>query len=162
MLLDYIVYTYLCFWQDWSKRSNHMKAALLFLASFTTFYLLKDRIPALFTYKPSYVTTVTNTPTPTPTPSKTEIIAEISRVFEPEGTHIVVQAINCFYSESGLRWDAYNGSNKNGTNDGGVAQINSIHKIDDRFDYKQNIKKAHEIYKSRGNSFKAWYGPRCN
>lgn len=90
-----------------------------------------------------------------------QIVAYITKKFAPEGKHVVVQAINCFYSESGLRSNAV-GVNKNGTNDVGVAQINSIHGMstEDRMDYKKNIDKAYKIYKSRGN-WSAWYGKGC-
>lgn len=101
-------------------------------------------------------------PTPTPTPTDKEVIDEITRVFEPEGKHIIVRAINCFYSESGLRWDAV-GTNKNGTHDGGVSQINDVHglTLDERLDYKVNIQKAYEIYLRNGSSFRPWYAIGC-
>lgn len=91
----------------------------------------------------------------------TEIIAYITKKFEPEGKHVVIQAINCFYSESGLRSNAV-GVNKNGSNDVGIAQINSIHGMstEDRMDYKKNIDKAYKIYKRRG--WEAWYGKDCH
>lgn len=90
-----------------------------------------------------------------------QIVGYITKVFAPEGKHVVIQAINCFYSESGLRNDAI-GKNNNGSNDVGVAQINSIHgmSIKDRMNYKKNIDKAYKIYKSRGN-WSAWYGRGC-
>lgn len=90
-----------------------------------------------------------------------KIVAYITKKFSPEGKHVVVQAINCFYSESGLRSNAV-GVNKNGSNDVGVAQINSIHGMstEDRMNYKKNIDKAYKIYKSRGN-WSAWYGKGC-
>lgn len=102
---------------------------------------------------------------PTPSPITTDVIvAEIARVFEPEGKHVVVQAINCFYSESGLRAEAINDKNTNGTTDAGVAQINDVHKmsVKDRLDYKKNIAKAYQIYKGRGSNWSAWYGKLCN
>ncbi len=94
-------------------------------------------------------------------PTKANIIAYIAKVFENEGTAVQVRAINCFYSESGLRTDAVSPTNKNGTIDRGVAQINSIHgmKPEDAHDFKKNIDKAYQIYKRRG--FSAWYGKAC-
>lgn len=89
-----------------------------------------------------------------------EITEYIVKKFEPEGRQVAVKALACFISESGLRNNAV-GVNKNGTNDVGVAQINSIHGMstEDRMDYKKNIDKAYQIYKSRG--WKAWYGAYC-
>lgn len=100
-------------------------------------------------------------PTPTPTPSeKVQIVAYITKLWEKHGTAEVVRAINCFYSESGLRSEAY-GVNRNGSNDAGVAQVNSIHgmSVEDRMDYKKNLDKAYQIYLNRG--WDAWYGSRC-
>lgn len=96
-------------------------------------------------------------------PTLENIVAYITKVFEPEGKHIVVRAINCFYSESGLRPDAVNTSNSNGTVDRGIAQINSIWKMkpEDAHNYRKNIDKAYEIYK-RSGSFRPWYGKACN
>lgn len=89
---------------------------------------------------------------------KSEIIAYIAKVFEPEGTAIQVWAIKCFYSESGLRTDAYN-FNSNGTSDTGVAQVNSIHGKSNLTDWKTNINVAYGIYKRSGKG--AWYGKDC-
>lgn len=104
--------------------------------------------------------------TPTITPSELEsIVAYITRVFEPEGKDVVVQAINCFYSESGLRPDAVgHNSDSVGSTDWGIAQLNSYwQNLTDaeRTTIKANIDKAYKIYKGRGN-FSAWYGKRCN
>ena len=103
---------------------------------------------------------MTNMPSPTPTPKRSEVIAYIAKTFEPEGPQVMVKAIECFYSESGLRWNAQN-TNTNGTHDGGVAQINSVHKMGvEVFDYKANIDKAYAMYKRQG--FRPWYGKLCN
>lgn len=93
---------------------------------------------------------------------KEKIVAYITRLWEKHGTDQVVRAINCFYSESGLRTDAY-GVNTNGTDDAGVAQINSIHGLskEERFNWKKNLDKAYHIYTSWGNSWSAWYGKLC-
>lgn len=101
------------------------------------------------------------TPTPTPEPTLENIIAYITKKFEPEGKDAVIWAINCFYSESGLRPEAYH-FNTNGTEDRGVAQINSIHGLtpQEAHTFTKNIDKAYEIYKRRGTD--AWYGPSCN
>ena len=99
-------------------------------------------------------------PTPTPTPKRSEVIAYIAKTFEPEGAQVMVKAVECFYSESGLRYNAVN-VNTNGTHDGGVAQLNDVHKmsLEDRMDYKKNIDKAYELYKRQG--FNPWYGKLC-
>lgn len=105
------------------------------------------------------------TPTPTPTELE-EIVAYITRVFEPEGKAVVVRAINCFYSESGLRSHAVGHNNDSvKSSDHGVAQLNDYwHKLTEaeKTSYKANIDRAYKIYKGRGNSFSAWYGKLCN
>jgi len=62
--------------------------------------------------------------------------------------------------ESGGNDNAYNGANRNGSNDAGLWQINSIHVKSgligdkDRFDPEKNVKAAYAIYK--GSGFRAW------
>lgn len=95
-----------------------------------------------------------------------EVVAYITRVFEPEGKDVVVRAINCFYSESGLRPNAV-GHNNDAvkSTDYGVAQLNAYwHKLTDeeKTDFKANIDRAYKIYKGRGDNFSAWYGRLCN
>ena len=50
------------------------------------------------------------------------------------------------------------GINTNGTSDGGLMQINSIHTdlitLKDRFDPTKNVAAAYQIYK--GSTWKAW------
>ena len=89
------------------------------------------------------------------------IVDEISRVFKNEGTKTVAKAIMCFYSESKLNTLAYN-FNSNGTADAGIAQINDVWgmSIEDRQDYRKNIRKAYEIYKKHG--WTPWYGSGCH
>ena len=96
-------------------------------------------------------------------PELVGVIDYITTKFMPEGKDVVVKAINCFYSESGLRPLAYGFNNWNKTADVGVAQINDVHgmSIQERQDYKKNIDKAYELYKSAGKSFSPWYGPLC-
>jgi hypothetical protein len=98
-------------------------------------------------------------------PTKTNIIAYIAKVFEPYGTHNQVRAINCFYSESGLRTEAYN-FNTNGTGDYNVPQINSVHtkRYGTKFmtDWKESILVAEKIFVAAGKSFSPWYGKACN
>lgn len=90
-------------------------------------------------------------------PKLEEMISEIVRVFKPEGKAVVLKAINIAYCESRWNPSAFN-INKNGSTDGGLLQINSVHKLSnsERFDFRLNIKKSHEIYKSWGRSFRAW------
>ena len=123
---------------------------------------IQDKMPRLYQYEPSRDTTEAVAPTPTPPPTDEEVLSYIVEVFSPEGRAVVVKAMNCFYSESGLRWNAVSPVNKNGTRDGGIAQINDVHKLtmEQRLDYKVNINKAYEIYK-RSNNFQAWYGMGC-
>lgn len=113
------------------------------------------------------VVTPTAIPTMTPTPSELpDIVAYIATVFEPEGKAVVVRAINCFYSESGLRSKAVgHNTDKEKSTDYGVAQLNGYwHKLTEaeKTNYKANIDRAYKIYKGRGGNFSAWYGPLCN
>ena len=123
---------------------------------------LSDTSPRLYAYKAIQGNTEVVAPTPTPPPTDEEVLSYIVEVFSPEGRAVVVKAMNCFYSESGLRWNAVSAVNSNGTRDGGIAQINDVHKLtmEERLDYKVNINKAYEIYKSR-KGFSAWYGIGC-
>lgn len=123
------------------------------------------------------IASLTPTTTPTATPEPTiepeaqkselvEVVAYIAKVFEPEGKEIVVHAINCFYSESGLREEAVGQNNDIYlSKDHGVAQLNDHwHNLteEEKTDYRANIEKAYKIYKGRGDNFSAWYGKRCN
>lgn len=60
-------------------------------------------------------------------------------------------------AESRGRSDAY-GVNTNGTSDGGLMQINSIHtdliSLQDRFDPIKNVEAAYQIY--QGSGWRAW------
>jgi len=102
----------------------------------------------------------TPTPSPTPQASLENVVAYIAQVFKSEGSAVVVEAINCFYSESRLNPNAYN-QNRNGTEDRGVAQVNSIHRLTpaEAHNFRKNINKAYEIYQKRG--WAAWYGKGC-
>lgn len=137
-----------------------MKTLLLLIASITIGIWFKPSTPDLFVTMPVKTITEASTPIPTPTPKRSEVIAYIAKTFEPEGAQVMVKAVECFYSESGLRWNAVN-TNKNGTKDGGVSQLNDVHKmtLEERLDYKKNIDKAYELYKRQG--FNPWYGKLC-
>lgn len=124
-------------------------------------------VPAESRQVVAQVATPAATLTPSPTPTELEeVVAYIARKFEPEGKQVVVRAINCFYSESGLRPTAV-GQNKDAhmSKDHGVAQLNDYwHKLTEKqkTDIHANIDKAYDIYKGRGDSFSAWYGKLCN
>lgn len=96
-------------------------------------------------------------------PTKANIVAYIMEVFGKYGTDTGVQAINCFYSESGLRTEAYN-FNNNGSEDRGVAQINSVHGYNpqDLHDFQKNIDAAEKVFLRAGKTFNPWYGKLCN
>lgn len=117
--------------------------------------------PHLFQNQP---VTVIVTPTPTPIPTDSEVIAEVVRVFGEENRHEIIHILNCFYSESGLRWNALH-TNTNGSVDSGVAQINNkAQRVtwEEMQDYKKNIAKAYQIWLKRGKSTNAWYGAACD
>lgn len=116
--------------------------------------------------EPQRVSSTDEVPQPKGPSELESIVAYIARVFEPEGKDVVVRAINCFYSESGLREKAV-GQNSDGpkSKDHGVAQLNDYwHKLseEEKTEYKANIDKAYQIYKGRGGNFSAWYGKACN
>lgn len=71
------------------------------------------------------------------------------------------RAIAIFKCESGLRPNAFNGKNTNGTWDAGLAQINSIHGVSKSMlmDINVNLAVARVIYERAGNSFTPWV---CN
>lgn len=97
-------------------------------------------------------------------PTKTNIISYIAKTFEKEGPAVQVKAINCFYSESGLRENAVNtNTDAVKSKDHGVAQLNDYwHTLttEEKTNFKKNIDRAYQIYKARGN-FSAWYGKGC-
>lgn len=91
-----------------------------------------------------------------------QIIDYIVIKFSPEGDRVVTQALACFISESHLNPQAYH-YNSNATWDFGVAQWNQVHgqTIDQIRDWHKQIDLAYGLYKSSGNSFRAWYGQYC-
>lgn len=95
---------------------------------------------------------------------------EVEAVVRKYFGDIANEALTCFKSESGLRPHAVNYSNRNGTWDIGLAQVNTIHcgKVNatDRNDCKAklldldtNVRVAKQIYDGRG--WNAWYGKAC-
>jgi len=131
---------------------------LLMIGAFLWYYKRSQTLisPVPQSYLPTIVKTVEAKSWDTGDP----IIDEISRVFKNEGTKTVAKAIICFYGESKLNTYAYN-FNSNGTADVGIAQINDVHgmTVEERQDYKKNIKKAYELYKRSG--WKPWYANGC-
>lgn len=102
----------------------------------------------------------TITPTPSPQASLQNIVSYVTAKFESEGPEVVIEALNCFYSESKLDPLA-KGKNRNSSVDVGIAQVNSVHGIpeEELKQYKLNIDAAYAIYKKRG--WDAWYGRGC-
>lgn len=89
-----------------------------------------------------------------------EIMKYVINKFSPFGKDATLWALNCFDSESGYNEKAIN-FNKDGSIDRGVGQVNSVHNFDaDKLmEYKYNVDKTLEIYKSSGKW--AWYGSAC-
>lgn len=153
-----------------SKREYSIASAI-----FITFIILVLRFtpvgeayaPSEFTPNKAYVKEVFVTPTPPAhKPSEKEVIvAYITRLWEKHGTDQVVRAINCFYSESGLRTEAVSqNSDAPKSKDWNVAQLNDYwHNLtpEQKYDLYAGLDKAYEIYKGRGNNFSAWYGKLC-
>lgn len=92
-------------------------------------------------------------------PSIDDVKAEIVRQARIYGVDEVT-ALRIAEAESNFKPKAFNGRNKNGSNDAGVFQINSIHKVPDecRFDYKCNIEWAMKMMKKKGTQ--PWYSSK--
>lgn len=98
---------------------------------------------------------------PTPAYAETSVEGTIRKYFGAGAD----TAIACAKAESGLRPQALNTKNKNGTWDSGLFQINSIHcgklglKGDEckekLYDVETNVKMAKSIHNNRG--WNAWY-----
>ena len=89
-----------------------------------------------------------------------EMIDYIIKVFEPEGSLVVFQALEIAQCESHWRPQAYH-YNTNYTSDYGLFQINTVHVL--RYgtgffhDWKENVNVAYKIYKSSGwNPWVCW------
>jgi hypothetical protein len=108
--------------------------------------------------RPQFYVYDSSLPTPTPTPALPPGVEEIIRFnFRDLGERVVQEAIKVFRCESGLRENAYNGKNKDKSNDSGVAQINSIHKVPARFlkSAEVNVAVARVLYDEQG--WGPWY-----
>lgn len=72
------------------------------------------------------------------------------------------KAIAIAFCESGLNPNAYNPDNRNGTTDGGLFQINSVHdeRLEelglDKYDPEDAATFARMLYEERGNKFTDW------
>jgi hypothetical protein len=90
-------------------------------------------------------------------PTQKQVMQMIVDEFSDLGVDVTMQALSIAKCESGFRYGAYNDKNSNGSNDGGVFQINSIHKQSDdvRFNARNNIQWAKNKYIKDG-SWNAW------
>ena len=84
-----------------------------------------------------------------------QTIEDKIRAMFPEDPDRAVAISKC---ESGMRANAFNGKNRNGSWDAGVMQINSVHKYSKEylFDVDNNLKVARKLYEARGNTWGAW------
>lgn len=84
-----------------------------------------------------------------------ETIEEKIKATFPEDPDTAVRIAKC---ESGMRPNAFNGSNTNGSTDSGLMQINSIHGVSKHMlmDVDINLAVARVIYERAGNSFSPW------
>lgn len=84
--------------------------------------------------------------------TRARIEQEIRSTF-PEDPETAVAVAKC---ESGLNPKAYNGKNRDGSSDGGVFQVNSVHDRHlrqlglDKFNPRDNIKFARKLYDESG------------
>lgn len=118
--------------------------------------------PVVFAVEPNIAGTSAEL---TKKPTLPNIVEYIAQKWEKHGTGEVVKAINCFYSESGLRPTAVN-QNTDGpkSKDYGIAQLNGYwHNLSEleKTNFIANIDRAYKIYTGRGNSWSAWYGKGC-
>ncbi len=84
-----------------------------------------------------------------------ETIEEKIRATFPEDPDNAVAIFSC---ESGLRPDAFNGANSNGTWDAGIGQVNQIHGVSKTMlmDLEVNLAVSRVIYERSGNSWSPW------
>ena len=74
---------------------------------------------------------------------------------DPEDPELAIKIFTC---ESGLREEAFNPHNSNGTWDAGLTQVNSVHGVSKAMlmDVDVNMAVARVIYERAGNSFSPW------
>jgi len=114
--------------------------------------------------------TPTVTPSPTPTISHGLIVNEITAVFEPEGAHVLKEALDIAFCESKWKHTAKNGTS---TAEGVFQFIDStwirVRKIMGRspdlklkYNYKENIQTAKALYEHRlGRKLNPWTEWEC-
>lgn len=80
---------------------------------------------------------------------QSQTIEDKIRAMFPEDPDMAVKIAKC---ESGMRANAFNGKNRNGSWDAGVMQINSVHKYSKEylFDVDNNLKVARKLYDRQG------------
>lgn len=90
-------------------------------------------------------------------PTPIEVAEMVIDEFEEFGPQVVMEALEISYCESRWHYDGYNDGNTNGSNDGGVFQANSIHRLPDsiRFNARSNIRWAKDKY-IRDSNWNAW------
>lgn len=96
-----------------------------------------------------------NLPAPTKDPEPelpANVVETIRWAFKDKGEKVIKEAMMVAKCESGLKAEAYNDKNTNGSKDSGVFQINSVHAINPRFlkDFKVNIMVARKLYDEQG------------
>ena len=99
-------------------------------------------------------------PEPTEVPKRLEwsdVAILIVEEFKDLGPAVTKQALEISYCESGWQEKAINSKNKNGTEDWGTFQVNSVHNQpkDKMLQAKENIRFAKEKFIKDG-SFRAW------
>ena len=113
---------------------------------------IQGRMPRLYAYKPVETIVEAQNVQERP-PLDAEVIGQIVIEFGEYDRHIIKQAIDIAYKESGLKYNAYN-FNSNGTSDYSVFQVNTVHikRFGDKFTYnwKENIRVAHILYEEQG------------
>jgi hypothetical protein len=104
-----------------------MKYLLIIILGISLGLFIKGSTPHLYQEKPLEVTTRPQNIEITP-PTDMEVIAQIAIEFGEHDKHVIKQAIDIAYGESGITWNRKSKPNTNGTIDWGIFQINDVHK----------------------------------
>lgn len=95
----------------------------------------------------------TSTPSATSKSEKQQIIDYIVEVFGEDAP----AAFNVLFCENASLNPRAVNHNRNGSRDLGVFQLNdAYHGGEENFDYKRNVDKAYQIFKSHGSKWTAW------